>query len=421
MNSQKPKAFTLVELIVSITILAILWTIAFISMQWYSKSSRDSVRISDLSSIKTTFELFHIDAWKYPIPTDWYNVTYSWWLVWSQWIFWESTFTNISKLNKIPKDPLTGKEYTYSLLNTKQEYELAWIMESDSLAFNNTLLNQTNAADATMVAMVTWNYNWKTLNVQKVWQACIVAMPSIITSTWTTLEQIIPNNYLVYNNYRNLPSNYWQLTKFKLLGEPNLKLVNQSNMDLYCWDYSQLNTNEATRLSFVDNLQKAYSWTQVEVTWMIKNVLELTIDINNPSTALKIYTIDIVEQITWNPISNDQKLLAWQCNPTYHDETWVCISDTREVTITNWTWTQTWNWSSWNAVILQSCNPTFHTEDNVNCIANIWTCTIINGTWLNTWNVTSWSWDCTVLTCDTDFYNPLNNMYKLGTLCRKFS
>jgi len=30
------KAFTLVELIVLITILGILWTIAFISLQWYS-------------------------------------------------------------------------------------------------------------------------------------------------------------------------------------------------------------------------------------------------------------------------------------------------------------------------------------------------------------------------------------------------
>lgn len=34
------KAFTLVELIVVITILAILWTIAFISLQWYTRDAR---------------------------------------------------------------------------------------------------------------------------------------------------------------------------------------------------------------------------------------------------------------------------------------------------------------------------------------------------------------------------------------------
>ena len=47
----KKKAFTLVELIVVITILAILWTIAFISLSWYSKEARDSKRITDTSSL----------------------------------------------------------------------------------------------------------------------------------------------------------------------------------------------------------------------------------------------------------------------------------------------------------------------------------------------------------------------------------
>ena len=45
------KAFTLVELIVVITILAILWTIAFISLSWYSKEARDSKRVTDTSSL----------------------------------------------------------------------------------------------------------------------------------------------------------------------------------------------------------------------------------------------------------------------------------------------------------------------------------------------------------------------------------
>lgn len=45
------KAFTLVELIVVITILAILGTIAFISLQWYSSDARNSKRTSDLNSV----------------------------------------------------------------------------------------------------------------------------------------------------------------------------------------------------------------------------------------------------------------------------------------------------------------------------------------------------------------------------------
>ncbi len=45
------KAFTLVELIVVITILAILGTIAFVSLQWYSSDARNTKRTSDLNSL----------------------------------------------------------------------------------------------------------------------------------------------------------------------------------------------------------------------------------------------------------------------------------------------------------------------------------------------------------------------------------
>jgi hypothetical protein len=39
-------------------------------MQSYSKTARDSTRISDLSTIKTSLELFHLNAGKYPVTTD---------------------------------------------------------------------------------------------------------------------------------------------------------------------------------------------------------------------------------------------------------------------------------------------------------------------------------------------------------------
>jgi prepilin-type N-terminal cleavage/methylation domain-containing protein len=45
--------FTLIELIVVITILAILGTIAFISLQGHSASARNSKRLSDVNSINT--------------------------------------------------------------------------------------------------------------------------------------------------------------------------------------------------------------------------------------------------------------------------------------------------------------------------------------------------------------------------------
>lgn len=53
MKNIKKQWFTLVELIVVITILAILWSIAFISLQGYSSDARNSKRTSDLNSIQS--------------------------------------------------------------------------------------------------------------------------------------------------------------------------------------------------------------------------------------------------------------------------------------------------------------------------------------------------------------------------------
>ncbi|MDD2871274.1 MAG: prepilin-type N-terminal cleavage/methylation domain-containing protein [Candidatus Gracilibacteria bacterium] len=111
MHKQKTNGFTLVELIVVITILAILGTIAFISLQGYSSQARDSTRISDLSSMKSSLELFNIDAGKYPLPSDVTEITYSGAVAWSQGTFGETVFSNVDKLDKIPTDPQTDKQY----------------------------------------------------------------------------------------------------------------------------------------------------------------------------------------------------------------------------------------------------------------------------------------------------------------------
>ena len=104
MNTKK--AFTLVELIVVINILAILATIAFISVQGFNKHSRNSVRVSNLSLIKSNLSIFKIEVWNYPTPDNPINVTYSWWLLWQQWTFWDSAYTQLWGLSKRVKDPL---------------------------------------------------------------------------------------------------------------------------------------------------------------------------------------------------------------------------------------------------------------------------------------------------------------------------
>jgi prepilin-type N-terminal cleavage/methylation domain-containing protein len=53
------KAFTLVELIVVITILAILATISYIYLNNYTIDARDTARLTDINSINKALKVYH--------------------------------------------------------------------------------------------------------------------------------------------------------------------------------------------------------------------------------------------------------------------------------------------------------------------------------------------------------------------------
>jgi prepilin-type N-terminal cleavage/methylation domain-containing protein len=77
--SRKVKSFgfTLVELVVVITILAILGTIGFLSIQGYSASARDGARISNLSNLQKGLTLWKVVAGTFPMPEDAVTLTAS--------------------------------------------------------------------------------------------------------------------------------------------------------------------------------------------------------------------------------------------------------------------------------------------------------------------------------------------------------
>jgi prepilin-type N-terminal cleavage/methylation domain-containing protein len=332
--TQGTRAFTLVELIVVITILAILWTIAFISLQWYSKDARDSVRISDMSRIKTSLELFHLDSGKYPEANDnSFPVTYSWAVARTQWFFWETTFSNVEKLDKIPKDPLTDKEYIYSTTNTRQEFEIACVMEWDEISF---IWNQVNAWNKTAILKITGTYNWKILKVSTGGIDYVLAVPSIINWSWLTLEEIIPSKFLAYDGYKNLPAQYDWWT-YNVLWDSDIRLVDQIDYVVFSWDIKDLsdttNTGTLARASLIANLQKAYTWTDISNIWEIAEILNTEWSKAIESLASTIVNNDLggsfiaSSTVSWWPIPTNT---AW----------WLSFTDTDDNTWQIW-WTLT--------------------------------------------------------------------------------
>ena len=61
--------FTLVELIVVITILVILGTIGFVQLGGFAGGARDSSRVADLVNIQKALDIAYVKNSRYPNPT----------------------------------------------------------------------------------------------------------------------------------------------------------------------------------------------------------------------------------------------------------------------------------------------------------------------------------------------------------------
>jgi len=55
---------------------------------------------------------------------------------------------------------------------------------------------------------VTGNYNGKVLKVSTGSTSYVLAVPGLMSSSGTILENIVANNSLAYNGYKNLPFQY---------------------------------------------------------------------------------------------------------------------------------------------------------------------------------------------------------------------
>jgi len=341
----KKSAFTLVELIVVITILAILGTIAFISFQWYSASARDSKRIADIQNIKKSLELFSLNTWKYPLADNYFIVSYAWEDVRYQWTVWEQVRTNLSKnLQKVPTDPLTGLEYIYSTTFDQIEFEVLAIYETDILSkiFTQTM------AEGLDIPKISWTYNWLFVKTPSYY----VPTPSIINSNiWWWISLDLKDNPPVLKSqvvtwWDNIPwvSTWWLDITLKA----------------YTWTITEESTDEE-KIELIDTLQTVYSWSQIADISPYDDILDLT------DTTAKIDYIDTVVLNT-----DDYSNTSYSCdnwNWTFYQtecswgsiivsdgySTWTYTSQVRDWGV-NMTWDSIDVWVTWNTIYVRSCD-----------------------------------------------------------------
>ncbi|MDP2090513.1 MAG: type II secretion system protein, partial [Candidatus Gracilibacteria bacterium] len=387
------KAFTLVELIVTIIILAILGTIVFISLQGYSQTARDSVRISDISRMKNSLNIFAIEAGKYPKPSDSVFITYSGGIIWEQGIFGESTFANVDKLDKIPTDPSTNSPFTYSITQNKLEFQIGGILEnSDNSFFNSNI--QSYAGNSLAKALIVGNYNGFAAKSLTGNICNIITVPSIITNdtvTSTNYEDIINNESLVFDGFQNLPDSFSK-SRFKHNGgfkfSPNSLIV-------YSGSCNDLVNNELTRLNFIKNLQNSYSGTIIQNHGNLKTLINLNTDLISPSNDFRnsagILTNIITGSKIQNSLSNDDisgictfngininngnNVIAYSQNNISNSETYDCsdISEVRTCSNGVLDGDQIYNYSSCYKGTIDNClaNPNLNVNSHFYNISTI--------------------------------------------------
>ena len=305
MNLQNKKAFTLVELIVVITILAILWTIAFISLQWFSRDARNSSRISDIKSIEKMFSFYELRESSYPEPSNYENITFSWVLMWKQWTYGESTRKIIWSqwnISNVPVDPLTWNEYTYSVSNAFDEYEVAAVLEWD-LPDELSLYSNTYANWELWSTFIRWNYNKRFLEVTVWVEDYVLAIPSIIK--WITIstdvEEILEQKKLLYHGSNSLPSSYSWTTLFND-DQIVWVVVNTGSLIAFSWSLDDLRnvSNDDIRKDFLENLQESYSGSLASELEWTKEILSVDTDVFDRTEYL---SSTLVNHYLWGSLS----------------------------------------------------------------------------------------------------------------------
>jgi uncharacterized protein (TIGR02145 family)/prepilin-type N-terminal cleavage/methylation domain-containing protein len=167
------RGFTLVELIVVVTILAILWLISFISIQWFTSDARDAKRISDVSNLITKITMEN------SIWIEYSEIINEWWESYREnklrinWVSSKNWFQNIE--DPINREVLKENEENFTDPLNNHPYPFAYATGNSNGEWYN-FVQLAYVSEKTRCTKLVWNY-YEMLH----WDS-----PSLFTKEWTS-------------------------------------------------------------------------------------------------------------------------------------------------------------------------------------------------------------------------------------------
>ena len=125
-NGINKKGFTILELLISIAIIAVLSSIIMVSMTGIKKQTRDTRRMSDINEIQKALNLYFTTTNRFPIFTSETIITGT------------DAFSTLLEqgghITQVPTDPAYPEyAYTYQSDSTGANFNLKFCMETDSI------------------------------------------------------------------------------------------------------------------------------------------------------------------------------------------------------------------------------------------------------------------------------------------------
>ncbi len=259
-------------------------------------------------------------------------------------------------MNKVLTDPLSNKQYIYSVSNNNNEYEILTLLEWD-LTLN--FFSKTNASTISVTPRIDWTYNRIFIKTP----IHVIFTPSIINSEVNDVSFILDNTNIksqVISGGLNLP-NYWNIN-YTTWALTWMELQEAQILSKYSTDEEQL--------SVFQSIVNAYTWTVIATNWWtIQTILDKTTN----EDKIEIIEILFLENITMTPILS---LVNWSC---WSDNWWsliaeptnLCIDWTESAITDNWIW-YTYDWMCYwiNWWVSANCSADHLDPEYVGCISS---------------------------------------------------
>lgn len=126
----KQSWFTLIELVVAMAMIAIIFTVSYLTFDSWLTSTKDAYRTEDMLTLKAALSNTKNQNWGYPYPDSYFTIINSWTTNEEVYQWFITRNVLFSDLQNVPVDPKTGNNYILSTTKTKQQYQIAMTLET---------------------------------------------------------------------------------------------------------------------------------------------------------------------------------------------------------------------------------------------------------------------------------------------------